>query len=153
MQSHGVTRAPKERGWLMKLFLGSDKPMDVMAQKFGIGPVSRGSHICWCLAECTHTHCRCLNACTPELLLSHGLRLLDCRCLLTPCMCLMVCTPSLQVLLCVHSHTACVSLCALPHCSCFFARTRSLHCTPSLRVSRCVPSLSWCAIPACIRSL
>ena len=91
----------------MKLFLGSDKPMDVMAQKFGIGPVSRGSHICWCLAECTHTHCRCLNACTPELLLSHGLRLLDCRCLLTPCMCLMVCTPSLQVLLCVHSHTAC----------------------------------------------
>jgi hypothetical protein len=51
VQSHGVTRAPKERGWLMKLFLGSDKPMDVMAQKFGIGPVSSGSHICRCLAN------------------------------------------------------------------------------------------------------
>ncbi len=37
-----MTRAPKERGWLMKLFLGSDKPMDVMAQKFGIGPVRSG---------------------------------------------------------------------------------------------------------------
>ena len=38
---HGVTKAPKQRGWLLKMFLGdaANKVGNVLSEKVGIGPV------------------------------------------------------------------------------------------------------------------